>query len=161
CKLVGLRGKVRLTVDFHNGAHAVLHNGADGALGGNAAGLLRSGSQALLPEPFHRLVHVAVGGSQSLLAVHHAHVGHLTQFLYICSSKCHSQNPPSIVLVPYFQKGRCSKRRERSPSFRLATAPCLNMLTRRQGPRERLPPQRRQEQRAPRCSSRPDGPPSR
>ena len=44
--------------------------------------------------PFSRshstaLVHVAVGGGQRLLAIHHAHAGHFAQVLYISCGKSH------------------------------------------------------------------------
>ena len=89
-KQVALGAEVGLAVDFHQGAHAVLHQGIGHTLGGDAAGLLGGLGQALLPQILNGLVHVAVALGQGLLAVHHAHAGHLAQGLHISSSKRHS-----------------------------------------------------------------------
>ena len=66
-------------------------DGVGHALSGDAAGLLGGLGQTLLAEPLDGLVHVAVVLGEGLLAVHHANVGHFTQFLYISSSKCHGR----------------------------------------------------------------------
>ena len=87
---VALGAEVGLAVDFHQGAHAVLHQGIGHTLGGDAAGLLGGLGQALLAQILNGLVHVAVALGQGLLAVHHAHAGHLAQGLHISSSKRHS-----------------------------------------------------------------------
>ena len=63
--------------------------GISHALGGHAAGLLRGLGQALLTQPVDCLVHIAVGGLERLLAVHHADVGHLAESLDILSGKSH------------------------------------------------------------------------
>ena len=86
---VGLGGEVGLGVHFDHNAHAV-HNGSKGnALSGNAVSLLGSLGQALLTQPVNGLVHIAIGSLESLLAVHHADVGHFAQFLNVLSSKSH------------------------------------------------------------------------
>ena len=90
-KRSGLRAEVGLAVDLDHRAHAALL--ADSrirhAFGSDAAGLLGSLRQTLFTEPFDSLIHIAVGLGQGLLAVHHADIGHFTQFLDISSSKCH------------------------------------------------------------------------
>ena len=63
-------------------------------LGGDAAGLLGGLRKTLLAEPLDGLVHVAVSLNESLLAVHHADIGHFAQGFYISSSECHSLFPP-------------------------------------------------------------------
>ncbi len=86
---VALGAEVGLAVDLHQGAHAVLHQSIGHTLGSDAAGLLGSLGQALFPQVLNSLVHVAVALGQGLLAVHHAHAGHLAQGLHISSSKRH------------------------------------------------------------------------
>ena len=86
---VALGAEVRLAVDLHHDAHTVLGQRVGHTLGGDAAGLLGSLGQALLAQPLHGLIHIAVALDERLLAVHHAHAGHLAQGLYISSSKSH------------------------------------------------------------------------
>ena len=93
-ELLVLAHEVGLGVDLDDHAHTIDDGGVSHALGGDAAGLLGGSGQALLPQELHGLVHVAVRGGQGLLAVHHAHAGHLAQGLHIGSSKCHFQYPP-------------------------------------------------------------------
>ena len=88
-KFLVLAYKVGLGVDLNHHAHAVNNASVGHALGGNAASLLGGSGQALLTQVLNRLVHVAVRGGQSLLAVHHAHAGHLAQVFYISSCKSH------------------------------------------------------------------------
>ena len=88
-ELLVLAHEVGLGVDLDHDAHTVDHSGIGHALGGNAAGLLGGGGHALLTQPLHGLVHIAVGGGQRLLAVHHAHAGHLAQVLHISCGKSH------------------------------------------------------------------------
>ncbi len=103
-----LGAEVGLAVDFHNGGNAAL--GADAgishAFGGHAAGLLGGLGQALLTQPVDCLFHIAVGGLESLLAVHHADVGHLTERFHILSGECHG----FFLLFFQFEKGRCFRR---------------------------------------------------
>ena len=86
---VGLGAEVGLAVDFHQSAHAVLGQSIGHTLGSDAAGLLGSLGQTLLTQPLNSLVHIAVGLDERLLAIHHAHAGHLAQGLNISSSKSH------------------------------------------------------------------------
>ena len=95
---VGLGSEVGLGVHLDDHAHTVDDSGVSHALSGNPVSLLGSLGQALLPEPVHSLVHVAVGGSQSLLAVHHAHVGHFTELLNILSGKSHNFKSSCFLL---------------------------------------------------------------
>ena len=95
-KLLVLAHEVGFGVDLYHHAHAVDHGGIGHALGGDAAGLLGGSGQALLPQVLHGLVHVAIGGGQGLLAVHHAHSGHFPQVLYVSSCKSHNCIPPNI-----------------------------------------------------------------
>ena len=88
-KGIGLGGKVGLGVDLDDNTAAVNHGSVGNALGGHTVGLLGSLCQALLTQPVHGLVHIAVGGLESLLAVHHADVGHFTELLNILSGKSH------------------------------------------------------------------------
>ena len=84
CEHLVLGHEVGLGVDLHHDAHAsLIDDGVRHALCGHLAGLLGLGGQALLTQPLDSLVHVAVGGGQRLLAVHHAHAGHLAQGLYV------------------------------------------------------------------------------
>ena len=96
---LALGAEVGLAVDLNHSADTAL--GADAGightLGGHTAGLLRGLGQALLTQPVNSLVHIAVAGLESLLAVHHADVGHLTQSLNILSGKSHSIFPPNLV----------------------------------------------------------------
>ena len=59
----GLRAEVGLAVDLDHGADAALlaDSRVSHALSRDAAGLLGSLGQALFTEPFHSLVHIAVG----------------------------------------------------------------------------------------------------
>ena len=88
---LALGAEVGLAVDLDDGGDAAL--GADAgighALGRDAAGLLRGLGKALLTQPVDCLVHIAVGGLERLLAVHHADVGHLTERFHILSGKSH------------------------------------------------------------------------
>ena len=83
----GLGSEVGLGIDLDDDADAVLDSGVSHALGSDAAGLLCGLRQALFTQPLNGLVHIAVILGQCLLAVHHADVGHFTQFLDISSSK--------------------------------------------------------------------------
>ncbi len=96
-ELVVLGHEVGLGVDLHQGGAVGEDLGVSHALGGDAAGLLLGGGQALLPQELNSLVHVAVGLGQRLLAVQHAHAGHLAQGFYISSSKCHGNKPPKLI----------------------------------------------------------------
>ena len=86
---LALGAEVGLAVDLHHDAHTVLGQRVGHTLGGDAAGLLGSLGQALLTQPLNSLIHIAVALDKRLLAVHHAHAGHLAQGLHISSSKCH------------------------------------------------------------------------
>ena len=88
-ELLILAHEVGLGVDLDHHAHAVDDGGIGHALGGDAAGLLGGGGHALLAQPLHGLVHIAVRGLQCLLAIHHAHAGHLAQVLHISCGKSH------------------------------------------------------------------------
>ena len=76
-----LRHEVGLAVDFHDDGLIADDLGGHEAFSRDAAGLLGGCSQTLLTKEFNGLVDVAVGGSQGLLAVHHAGAGQITQFL--------------------------------------------------------------------------------
>ena len=77
---VALGAEVGLAVDFNDCADAAL--GADMCIshtfGSNAACLLGGLCKALFTQPVDCLVHIAVGSLESLFAVHHADVGHLS-----------------------------------------------------------------------------------
>ena len=83
--------EVRLAVDFNNGAGSALgaDMGISHAFSSNAAGFLGSLCKALFTQPVNSLVHIAVACLESLLAVHHADIGHFSECFYILSSKCH------------------------------------------------------------------------
>ena len=97
-----VRGNRVVALELRHDADLAAHVdvGLDDALGGHAAGLLLGGSDALLAEPLHRLVHVAVGLGQRLLALHHANAGRLAQLLNLCSSDCH------FLILLFWIKGR-------------------------------------------------------
>ena len=82
--------EVRLRVDLDDHANTIDDGGVSHALGGDAAGLLLSGGEALLTEPFHSLINIAVSSGEGLFAVHHADAGHFTQIFHISSRKCHN-----------------------------------------------------------------------
>ena len=88
-ELLVLAHEVSLSVDLDHHAGAVDHGGISHALGSDTAGLLGGGGHALLTQPLDSLVHVAVGSGQCLLAIHHAHAGHLAQGLNISCGKSH------------------------------------------------------------------------
>ena len=93
-----LGAEVGLAVDLDDGAGAALV--ADGrvghTLGRDTAGLLCGLGKALFTQPVDCLIHIAVACGECLLAVHHADVGHLTESLYILSSKCHINLSSSV-----------------------------------------------------------------
>ena len=89
-----LGDEVSLGVDLQNHAHAIDNSGIGNALSGDLASLLDGSSLALFAQPLNGLVKIAVGLGQSLLAVHHAAVGHLAQLLNILSGKSHNSIPP-------------------------------------------------------------------
>ena len=107
----GLGSEVGLGIDLDDDADAVLDGGVSHALGSDAAGLLGGLRQALFTQPLNGLVHIAVILGQCLLAVHHADVGHFTQFLDISSSKCHGY----ILLYLLFRKN--ARRTRRASGF--------------------------------------------
>ena len=98
-KLLVLGHEVGLGVDLHQGGAVGEHFGVSHTLGGDAAGLLLSSSQALFSQELNCLIHIAVGLSQSLLAVQNTNAGHFTQGLHISSSKCHGNKPPNCILL--------------------------------------------------------------
>lgn len=59
--------KVGLRIDLDDHADAINDGGVSHALGGDAAGLLLSGGEALLTEPFHSLINIAVSSGEGLL----------------------------------------------------------------------------------------------
>ena len=75
--------EVGLAVELDESARlAVLGNqGHNGALVGGAAGLLGNSGKATGAQNVNSAVHVAVGLSEGLLALHHACAGHFAQFL--------------------------------------------------------------------------------
>ena len=97
-KSVGLGGKVGLGVDLDDDADAVYDGSIGNALGGDAVGLLGGLGKALLTQPVHGGVHITVGGLKSLLAVHHADVGHFTELLNVQCGKSHFR----ILLSAYY-----------------------------------------------------------
>ena len=86
---IGLGSEIGLGVDLDHNTHAIHNDSIGDALGGNPARLLGGLGQALLPEPVDGGIHVAVGGLEGLLAVHHAHVGHFTELLNVLCGKSH------------------------------------------------------------------------
>ena len=109
-ELLVLAHEVGLGVDLDHHAHAVDDGGIGHALGGDAAGLLLRGGQALLAEDLHGLVHIALGLGEGLLAVHHAHAGHLAQGLYVFRGDCHNH----ITSISKLKKERLARAGGRS-----------------------------------------------
>ena len=105
----GLRAEVSLAVDLDHGADTALFadSRVSHALSRDAAGLLSSLGQTLFAQPFNSLVHIAVGLGQRLLAVHHADIGHFTQFLDISSSKCHCK---FLLFLSFEKRPSCGGR---------------------------------------------------
>ncbi len=80
--------EVGLGVDLHRDAHAsLIDDGVGDALGGHLAGLLGLGGEGPSHAATDSLVHCRRQRSQRLLAVHHAHAGHLAQGLYVLRGK--------------------------------------------------------------------------
>ena len=102
-ELVAHRDEVGLGVDLEDDgvAAALADRGVDDTLGGDAAGLLLRGGQTLFTQEFDRLIKIAFGLSQRLLALHHADASHFAQMLYVFSGNCHSCSPPSKIESPY------------------------------------------------------------
>ena len=65
--------------------HVISHQ----AFSSYTAGLLGSFGQAFFSQVVDCLVHIPVGSSQGLFAVHHAGTCTFTQFFYHASSNCH------------------------------------------------------------------------
>ena len=108
-KRSGLRAEVSLAVDLDHGADAALFadSRVSHALSRDAAGLLGGLGQTLFAQPFDSLVHIAVGLGQRLLAVHHADIGHFTQFFHISSSKCHCK---FLLFLSFEKRPSCGGR---------------------------------------------------
>src|SRR5450756_3202931 len=84
---VAARHEVGLHADLHE--HADLAAGVDvrihGAVFGRSRALLLGAGEALLAQLVHRLLEVAAGRSERLLAVHHPGSALLAELLYQCS----------------------------------------------------------------------------
>ena len=80
-ELVGLGRKIGLTENFHDRRFAVGDLGEHLALVGSAAGFLLRLRGSGFTEVFNRQLHVAVGGNQRLLAIHHPGSGLLPEVL--------------------------------------------------------------------------------
>ncbi|CAN4016717.1 GPR endopeptidase, partial [Dysosmobacter welbionis] len=117
--------------DLDHHAHAVDDGGIGHTLGGNAAGLLGGGGHALLAQPLHGLVHIAVGGGQRLLAIHHAHAGHLAQVLYISCGKSHFEFLQTVLV--YTRKCRRRLLSVGSSLFRGGLSGLLTLLALQHG----------------------------
>src|SRR3546814_1669813 len=112
---------------FDHRADLALRRHADQALGRDAAGLLGGGGEALLAQPVDRGLHVALGLTQRLLAVHHAGAGLLAQFLDLrggdCSHCSSVLGSGRITLRPLFPDiALRPSRPARSPRFRHSPA---------------------------------------
>ena len=109
-EVIGLGNEVGLAVDFHNSANlAVLGDVLDNsALGSDTASLLGSLGQALLTQPVDGLVHVAVVLHEGLLAVHHAGLSALAQFLNQSSSNI--RHGEFTLSIRYVYEGFLRKR---------------------------------------------------
>ena len=68
-------------LDDGGGLGIIGQNGHDGALVGGTAGLLGGSGQTAGAQHVDSLLHIAIGLDERLLALHHAGVGHLAQFL--------------------------------------------------------------------------------
>ncbi|CAN4002999.1 Tyrosine recombinase XerC, partial [Dysosmobacter welbionis] len=130
-ELLVLAHEVGLGVDLDHHAHAVDDGGIGHTLGGNAAGLLGGGGHALLAQPLHGLVHIAVGGGQRLLAIHHAHAGHLAQVLYISCGKSHFEFLQTVLV--YTRKCRRRLLSVGSSLFRGGLSGLLTLLALQHG----------------------------
>src|SRR5690606_20650933 len=96
-EFLGLRDEVGLAVDLdeHADAPVTVDVGVDDALRGDAGRLLGRLRQALLPEVVDGLLHVATGGLEGALAVHHARLRPLAELFYhLARDLCHVE-PPS------------------------------------------------------------------
>ena len=67
---------------------------ADQPFGGDARRLLGGLGKALGPQPVDGGIHVAVGGGERRLAVHHAYAGLLAQVLHHCCGDFSHVDPP-------------------------------------------------------------------
>ena len=74
--------EVGFAVDFNNESLAVIRSVSNYACGGNAASLLGSLGLAVLAHVINSNFDVAVSSHKSLLAVHHAGAGAVTELLY-------------------------------------------------------------------------------
>ncbi len=139
-EFVGPRDEVGLAAELHDRAAASLGGHRDGALGRIATRTLVGLGEAALAEHVDRLLEVAVGLRQGLLAVHHPRAGAVAELLHrCCCNRCH--------LVPLFRRARGvavapSSASSRSPRsvFRVSCRP--GRLRRAPGPLHR-PPRRR------------------
>ena len=89
-ELLVLRDKVGLCVHFdRNALLAVLADKhSNHTLGCDAARLLLRACESLLTEELDCLFHVALNCRESLLAVHHACAGELSELFYHCRCNC-------------------------------------------------------------------------
>ena len=88
-ELLVLSNEVGLSVNLDHNTDTVDGGSISHTLSSDTASLLLRSSQALFAQVLNSLIHITVGSSQSLLAVHHANAGHLAQILNISCSKCH------------------------------------------------------------------------
>ena len=99
----GLGSEVGLGVDFDDNTNTVHDGSVSNAFSSNAVSLLGSLGQALFTQPVNGLVHIAVGSLESLLAVHHADVGHFTESLNVLCGKSHNNfllNSKIMGIIP-------------------------------------------------------------
>ena len=85
CHKVGLR----VNFNYNRLLGVVCESRNHDALRRNTACLLCCACKSFLSQKLNRFIHIAVSSRKSLLAVHHAGTGHLSQLFYHCCCYCH------------------------------------------------------------------------
>ena len=90
-ELLVLSDKVCLGVDFDDCCYLVAFLGDEAdTFCSDSAGFLLSFGLTLFAENLNSGIHIAVGLSEGLLAVHHARAGSFAKFFNLCSCNCHN-----------------------------------------------------------------------
>ena len=99
--------EVGLGIHFDDGTGGAFDGEADQAFGGNARRFLGGLGEALGAQPVDGGFHVAIGGGERRLAVHHAHAGFLAQVLHHrCGDLSHDhplskmESGPTVIRRP-------------------------------------------------------------
>src|ERR1700722_9766234 len=86
--------EIGLRIDLDDDTFRALYGDADETFRGDTAGLFRHLGQALLAKPIDRAREITIGFDERRLAIHHAGVGLVAEFLdQLSGDICHRQNP--------------------------------------------------------------------